>query len=326
MAKAHEDTLPVLRDPLSRGFPLLRAASFVLRAARRPLLWQDAAMRLRLHLGGLRRKTLDLPNGRLHLWVGGEGEGPPLLLLQGFGTDAQWQWFRQMPFFAKRHRVIVPDLLFFGASHSDAGDHRLEFQTETMVQLLDALELPRVHVAGISYGGLLAWDLTDRYPSRVDKLALIASPGSAFVRDDHEHILRTFGVDELQHLLVPTNPDGVQRLIEVAWHCPPTVPRFALRDAYEHMFTDRIEDKRRLVNHVTDMMQIPGVNDRHVSHPTLLLWGEFDRIFPLELARRLRRKLGAHAQLRILWDTAHAPNQERPDDFNRLLAEFLGEL
>lgn len=320
---ASEETLPTLRNPARRGFPLLRGVSFALRAARRPLLFQDAAIRLRLHLGGLRRKTLDLDNGQLHLWVG--GEGTPLLLLQGFGTDAQWQWFRQMPFFARRFRVIVPDLLFFGESHSEAGDHRLEFQTETMVQLLDALDLRRTHVAGISYGGLLAWDLADRFSSRVDKLALIASPGSAFARDDHEHILRTFEVDELQHLLVPTNPDDVMRLIEVAWHRPPTVPRFALKNAYEHMFTDRVEDKRRLVNHVTDLMHVPGVNDRHVPHPTLLLWGEYDRIFPLDLARRLRRKLGKHAKLRILWNTAHAPNQERPADFNRLLAEFLEE-
>jgi pimeloyl-ACP methyl ester carboxylesterase len=63
---------------------------------------------------------------------------------------------------------------------------------------------------------------------------------------------------------------------------------------------------------------------RRLAHETLVVWGEHDRIFPVDLARRLVAHLGGRARLAVLPEAAHAPNLEHPTPFNRHVLDFLG--
>ncbi|KAL6578334.1 hypothetical protein OROMI_010662 [Orobanche minor] len=57
--------------------------------------------------------------------------------------------------------------------------------------------------------------------------------------------------------------------------------------------------------------------------PTLIVWGDQDRIFPLELANRLKRHLGENAELVVMKNTGHGFTHEKPKEFNRHLKTFL---
>ena len=116
----------------------------------------------------------DLENGTVKYWHG--GSGTPVLMIHGFGADAQYLWYDQVGAFTDDYQVITPDLVYFGGSTSDKNDFSIDFQVETVVQLMDHLKIDKLHCMGVSYGGLVAFKLANDYPDRVMKLVIVDSP------------------------------------------------------------------------------------------------------------------------------------------------------
>jgi site-specific recombinase XerD len=103
--------------------------------------------------------------------------GPPLLLLMGGGESGR-MWARQTPALALAFRVLAPD-------HRDSGESPPEpagaaYTAADLagdaVALLDALDVPRAHVAGTSMGGMVALRLALDHPARVERLVLLSTP------------------------------------------------------------------------------------------------------------------------------------------------------
>ncbi|MBS1863057.1 MAG: alpha/beta hydrolase [Actinobacteria bacterium] len=114
--------------------------------------------------------------GRSIAWTA-VGDGPPLLLVNGYGaTGLDWD-----PSFlgllAARHRVICPDNIGLGRSVLADDDEvgGAEGMTADMIALLDALEVERAAVAGWSMGGFVAQSLARQAPERVAALGLIST-------------------------------------------------------------------------------------------------------------------------------------------------------
>ena len=286
-----------------------------------PVNFQRWLLRLLYGRAGLKPRLVSLTNGDVHCWRG--GAGPPLLLLHGFGASALWQWAAQVRPLAAKHELIIPDLLYFGESRSESGEWSLEFQAETMAQLLDDLGLETVDLLGMSYGGLVANRLAGMWPDRVRKLIIVDSPGWEMNWDDHQEMLQRFGVEELHEFLLPTAPEGVRRLINVAWHKPPPIPGFALRDAFRVLFNVQTEEKKALLSALMDPIQNKDRKMELPTQQTLVLWGAHDQIFPVELGKRFHATLGGGAEMAIIEGAGHAPNLEKSAEFNSRVLEFL---
>jgi len=141
--------------------------------------------------------------------------------------------------------------------------------------------------------------------------------------EDHEQLLRRFGVSHVREILLPCGASGVRRLIRIAWHRPPWVPGFVLRDTYAALFCGQVEQQAQLLDSLLNELGREPAPPWPLPHETLILWGEHDPIFPSHLAVRLQAEMGGSAERRFLKDTAHAPNMERPAQFNKLLTEFF---
>ena len=269
----------------------------------------------------LRPHQVQLDAGSMFCWVG--GSGPPLLLLHGFGASAKWQFHPQVPALARHYTLYIPDLLFFGGSTSHHPDRSLDFQATAVMALMDHFGVERFDTLGISYGGFVAYLLATEYPDRVGKLVLTNSPGAVMGAEDYARLLNTFEVDCITELLLPTEPDGVRRLLEVAYHRPPWVPKFALIDARRQLFTDQVKEKRELLLELVGYLDDPPSGEEPVRNDTLIVWGEHDRVFPVGLGRKLARSMGDNARLEVLDRTAHAPNIEQGAAFNELVLAFL---
>ena len=104
------------------------------------------------------------------------GKGVPLLLLHGLG-DSHDDWRMQIPEFAAKYRVIVPDLRGFGASERRE-PFTIQRHARDMRTLLSALSIERAHVVGLSMGGAVAIELALRAPQVVASLVLVnTAPG-----------------------------------------------------------------------------------------------------------------------------------------------------
>jgi pimeloyl-ACP methyl ester carboxylesterase len=104
------------------------------------------------------------------------GKGAPLLLLHGLGGSHD-DWRMQIPEFAAKYRVIVPDLRGFGASERRE-PFTIQRHARDMMALLSALAIESAHVVGISMGGAVAIELALRAPQAVASLVLVnTAPG-----------------------------------------------------------------------------------------------------------------------------------------------------
>ncbi len=270
---------------------------------------------------GLTQRELPLSEGSLSFREGGRGD--PVLLLHGFGASSVWQWQPQLAALTPRHRVIVPDLLWFGASRGAPGAFTLEAQVEAVLAMLDFLGVEKLDVVGMSYGGMVAWRLATLHPERVGKLVLVASPGPAYLPADFEALKARFAHLEPEELFVPSRQETVQTLIDLAWYRPPRAPAFARKQVIRDLYGTFREEKLALIGSLRSLLGALPDPPHPLPWPVLLLWGRQDPVFPLEMAERLHTLLGEGCQLHIIEKARHAPNLERVREFNRALVRFL---
>ncbi|MEK6687795.1 MAG: alpha/beta fold hydrolase, partial [Gemmatimonadota bacterium] len=104
------------------------------------------------------------------------GASPPVLVLHGSPGD-HGQVGPLAVALANVHRVLSPALPGFGGATAKIPDYSIAAHAEYLVQLLDSLKIPAVHLVGYSMGGGVAIELADRAPSRVASLTLVSSIG-----------------------------------------------------------------------------------------------------------------------------------------------------
>ncbi|CAO2204710.1 unnamed protein product [Urochloa humidicola] len=254
---------------------------------------------------------------------------PVVVLIHGFGPDPTWQWASQAGPLSRHFDLVVPTLLFFGASATRAPARSDAFQAAALVALLTGAHLPglaggrTVHVVGTSYGGLVAYHLArelERGGVRVGKVALCDSDACKGAEDDAALAARG-GVAEVTELLAPADTRALRRLMAVCAHRPiKYVPECLLRDMLRRYFADKREDKIALIKGITTG---EGFQLTPLPQEVLIIWGEFDQIFPVEKAHKMKEKLGEKATVKVIPNTGHLPQQEDPKLFNQILLDFL---
>ncbi|PSW20289.1 alpha/beta hydrolase [Photobacterium sanctipauli] len=272
-----------------------------------------------LHDAGYQAHYLPLEEGgSMKYWVGGTGE--PLLLIHGFGGSAISTWKNEMLALSKQYRVIAPDLPWFGGSYSQ-GTPNLTTQTDAVWQMLDALKIDKVNVAGISYGGFVTYNMMLE-PNRVKKGVIIASPGPLFSDQDLEALCLRAGVDKPEDLFVPENQQEVRRLFDHVFFEPKKMPDFIAEQIYSNYFSPYKNEKRLLIQ------SLPQDRDRISSYspsklpPSLLIWGDSDQIFPLSNGISLSEYL--NSAIIVIPDTGHGVTNEQPEIVTKLLKSYIG--
>ncbi len=291
-----------------------------------PVRITRSVTRLAFRAARLEERSVVVPSGKVHLWISTRRAGdrrPTLFLLHGFGADAEQQWAAQVYELSKRYRLVVPDFFYFGGSWPVKPSTHLDDQIHMVLELADYLRLDRFDVLGISYGGFVAFELAARFGKRIGKVVISNSPGPFLGHDDHDAMLERLGVEEIADLLVPSHHGKIRDLMSVAFHKPPPVPEMAARDAFRWFFRQYADERRRIMRGLTARIGEEGLENRRIVHPTLVLWGEHDRVFPVGLARRLANAIGTNARLHVIPNTAHAPNQENRREYNRVVLQFL---
>jgi pimeloyl-ACP methyl ester carboxylesterase len=241
------------------------------------------------------------------------GDGAPLLLVQGLGYGA-WGWDPVVPGLAERFRVIAFDNRGIGGSDKPPGPYTAAQMAGDALQVLDEARVDRAHVVGASLGGMIALELAAAAPERVEKLVLCCTtPGGADA--------------------VPM-PDVTVRLFAEAAGLEPQV---ALRRFVENALApdaDGVADelhRRRLENPPDPVgwqaqaaagTTFEGVQLERISAPTLVLHGTADNVVDHANAELLGERI-AGARVQLLEGAGHMFFWERPEEFVRLVSEFL---
>jgi pimeloyl-ACP methyl ester carboxylesterase len=275
----------------------------------------------RFHRAGMVESWAELPSGKMRYFVG--GDGPPLLLLHGFGFGAVENWSRQVKVFTKRFRVYAPDLFWFGASVPRAPIETTPAEAETVRELLDALHLPRADVVGASYGGLVALHLALNHADRIDRLVLVDAPGLHPNTDEETVIADDFhGETRVEPLLLPDDVAHLSYFLErVVYGRPPPLPGWILRQVLAELHRNR-EPKAKLARGLDgpDLLDVARLG--RVRNKTLVIWGRNDPLLLPSIGARMAAAIPG-AKLVIIPGASHSAMMEQPERFNELVLGFL---
>ncbi|CAN6199858.1 unnamed protein product [Urochloa humidicola] len=265
------------------------------------------------------------PATTVHMWVPSKPPRNPLLLLHGFGASATWQWAPYLrPLIAAGFDPIVPDLVFFGASCTGLPDRSDAFQASTIKAAMDAIGVPRFGLVGVSYGGFVGHRMAAMFPEAVERVALICAGVCLEEKDLAEGLFPVAGVGEAAALLVPRRPEEVRRLVRLTFVRPPFImPSCFLWDYIKVMASDHIQEKTELLYALINGRQLSTLPK--LTQPTIIIWGEQDRVFPMELAHRLNRHLEGNSRLVVIKNAGHAVNLEKPKEVCTNIIEFFKE-
>lgn len=111
------------------------------------------------------------------------GEGKPLLLIAGLGSDSQ-SWLPVMDIFAEDFQTIVFDNKGSGRSDAPKPEYGIGQMADDAAMLLDHLDIQSAHVMGHSMGGYIAQELAINHPDRIDKLVLVSTSAVSSKRNN----------------------------------------------------------------------------------------------------------------------------------------------
>ncbi|XP_047946879.1 uncharacterized hydrolase YugF-like [Salvia hispanica] len=276
---------------------------------------------------GLRSTKTDLQEGTvMHCWVpkSHKASKPNLMLVHGFGANAMWQYGDLLHHLMPRYNVYVPDLLFFGESWTRRPDRSEDFQAQCLMRLMEAHGVARLSVVGISYGGFVSYSMAAQFPEMVEKVVVCCSGVCLEEKDLKEGFFEVADLEEVASILMPQTPQKLRELIKFAFAKPVKgVPSCFLSD-YIHVFcTEFLDQKKELIHALTADRKLDRIPK--IEQPTLIIWGEQDKIFPLELGFRLQRHIGDNARIKVIKNAGHALNIEKPREFAKHLKAFLIE-
>jgi pimeloyl-ACP methyl ester carboxylesterase len=257
------------------------------------------------------------------------GSGPALLLIHGIGDNSS-TWEHLLPFLARDHTVIAPDLLGHGASDKPRADYSVAAYANGMRDLLSVLGVDRATVVGHSLGGGVAMQFAYQYPERCERLVLISTGGVS--RDVHP-ILRLAALPDADLLLPLVGYDVTRMTVRAIFRAFQRLGTDLGRDAADFLrvfdtlpdATARSAFVRTLRAAVDFRGQVITMLDRCYlarGMPTLLVWGAHDAIIPYQHA------LLAHAampgsRLETFENAGHFPHHSEPSRFLSVLSDFL---
>lgn len=242
------------------------------------------------------------------------GEGQPLVFIHGLGSSTQ-DWESQVPVFAKSFKVITFDLRGHGRSDKPAGPYDVPMFSHDLAGLLQGLDIPRAHIVGISLGGGVAFEFAINYPAQTKTLTIVNSaPTLGPVEQTQPEIERRVGI--VQQLGMGAMG---QALAAGLFPKPEQAP---LRDTFVERWSRN--DPQAYIAATRSMLGWNVMNRLgEIKCPSLIIAADQD-YSPVAI-KEMYIKLMPNAKLAVIPDAHHATPIEKPEEFNRVLLDFLSQ-
>jgi 3-oxoadipate enol-lactonase len=259
---------------------------------------------------------VQLNGARIH--YGRSGSGFPVLLLHAGVADSR-MWELQVAGLKKEFDLITPDMRGFGKSELPP---MAWSPTADLVALMDALALRDApHIVGCSIGGGVAIDFALEHPNRVSKLVLVgAGVGGLMVGDENDPIEADVRAAEESGDLDALNEAEMKLWLVGPGRTASDVDK-ELRDLFLDMNGIALHsDFEKAPRQRLDPPAAGRLSD--INAPTLVVVGDHDLPDIHQHAAALMSGIRG-ARKAVIRDAAHLPNLEHPEEFNRLLLDFL---
>lgn len=278
----------------------------------------ESALQLEQKVSRLERKTIKLGDHDIVYLEG--GKGPTILMLHGITADSG-NWTRFARHFTDKYHVVIPDLPGFGdSSRIQSASYSIPAQSERVHQLMQALGVQQFHLVGNSMGGYIGAYYAAHYPQQVQTLGLFDAAGV-------DSPNKTTFMKELlagNNLMLPKNREDFGRVLKLVMEDPPYIPGMA-RDVLADKALTHREFNRKVFAELQQQQLDLAPYLPKIKAPTLLLWGDQDRVIDISSIEVFQRNLtSAKTSVSILPNIGHLPMLEQPGETAKRYSAFLG--
>jgi pimeloyl-ACP methyl ester carboxylesterase len=237
-----------------------------------------------------------------------------LVLLHGYPFE-HTMWEKVVPRLPRDIKILTPDLRGFGQTHLPPDEPSLDLMADDIAKLLDGEKIPQAVLAGFSMGGYVTLSFAERYPERVNGLALINSQTLA----DTEEVRagrRTIIQRVRQEGLRAATDAAMPKLFAPA-NAKPELVRYPLDGAKKAGVTGitwALEAMARRPDRTAVLQRL--------AVPRLILHTEEDKFIPVERARNLAKQIPEAVYLEIPV-VGHCSPLEAPEEVIKALLELL---
>lgn len=283
---------------------------------------------------------VDVGSLRVHHMYGGRGS--PVVFIHGLGSSGYMEWRQNLEAVAARHRVFAPDLPGYGRTDKPRARYTVPFFARFIRRYMEELGLRSASLVGTSLGGRIALEVALEQPKLVRKLVLVNTLGLG--RPHVNMAQAAYGL-----VTIPRVGEAVMKVARDAlrWAPPGFIRRIAGRYAGVSSDLEQTMDDAYL-DDLREMYAADGFRDAYLSTirslinpralfgghhdvtqrlnelriPVQLIWGADDPLFPLAHASRANSLIEV-CKLTVIDRAGHTPQAERPEEFNRVLHQFL---
>lgn len=239
----------------------------------------------------------------------------PIIFIHGFPFD-QSSWKLQQDYLQHHCRVITYDIRGFGKSTHTDETLSINLLADDLIHFMDALQLPKAIVCGLSMGGYILLNALNRYPERFAAIILsdtqcIADTAEAKEkRQKNIQLVASGGIAEytenmIQNLFYTesftSKPEAVSSIRKTMLSTKPVIITDTL-----HALANREEMCYTLSN---------------ILIPTLIISGKEDKSIPFQQSSFMHQQI-PRSILQLIDKAGHLPNLEQPEEFNRLVKDF----
>jgi pimeloyl-ACP methyl ester carboxylesterase len=257
-------------------------------------------------------------------WQMGDSGSVTILLHGGNGSVEFWLY--NIAALARHHQVYAFDMVGSGRSDYPDGSYSLGYQAEFLHGLMAALKIDRATLIGNSMGGGVALAFTQLYPDRVDRLVLVDSMG---LGREISLGIRLITLPAIVNFLRPGRwmiPAMLKSNFYNSQQLPPEwiefrYPIFAI-PGRNQVILRLGQSNFNLAGVRAEVYQPIVASLAHITHKTLIIWGDRDRIIPVKHAYIAAQGI-PNSQLAIFPNCGHHPYLEYPAKFDRLVLDFL---
>lgn len=258
----------------------------------------------------------------------GDKKNPALVILHGF-SDSKEGLLSFASHLSKHFFVLIPDLPGFGKSDKPDTRYSLKFYAQILHEFLALRGISHFHAYGNSMGGAILIEYNHLYHDKFLSLILSCSAGlipkenyGSFY-EEVKNGKNLFLIEEIHHF---------EEFMKKIFYNQELIPFLVKGYIFEEYKANRFWYEKLMgdillphINASEEELSLQNQKVKEIICPTLILWGEHDKVFPKELAYEFQRAI-PDARLEIIEDVGHLPHLEKPERTYKRILKFYKEM
>ncbi len=241
------------------------------------------------------------------------GEGFPVILLHG-AIGGAVTWYPSIGAMSKCFNVIAPDIVGYGESDKPDASYDRPYFSNWLKDFLLSLNISKAHIVGLSQGGAIALQFVLDNPEMVDKLVLV----DAAALGAKPSLASIFGILWLNSFPSSRANRFYSRCVLYNPDCrDPRHGQYSIE-----VIKGKGGKKAFRQGKGAAASTIPDESLRQIQNPTLIVWGENDKLFTIDHGEAAAKVIPDSKLFRIK-EAGHLPLMDQPEIFNKAVLEFL---